>query len=56
MNPRNINEVVNAMNYLLDNPEIALNMGENGRKAIYSEYNWNTQSTKLLSVYKKIVN
>ncbi|MFV5688864.1 glycosyltransferase [Flavobacterium sp. ZT3R25] len=54
VNPRNINEIVDAINYLLNNPDIALQMGKNGREAIFREYNWGTQSQKLLSVYEKI--
>lgn len=54
VNPRNINEIVDAINYLLDNPNTALQMGKNGREAIYREYNWSTQSQKLLSIYNKI--
>lgn len=54
VNPRNINEIVDAINYLLDNPDTALQMGKNGREAVFREYNWSTQSQKLLSVYNKI--
>jgi glycosyltransferase involved in cell wall biosynthesis len=54
VNPRNISEIVDAINYLLDNPEIAIQMGKNGRDAIFREYNWNTQAQKLLSIYEKI--
>jgi glycosyltransferase involved in cell wall biosynthesis len=55
VNPRNINEIVDAINYLKENPDIAAQMGNNGRKAIFREYNWSTQSKKLLSVYSKLV-
>jgi glycosyltransferase involved in cell wall biosynthesis len=55
VNPRNINEVIEAIIYLKDNPEIAFQMGKNGRDAILREYNWNTESKKLLSVYKRVL-
>lgn len=54
INPRNINEIVDAINYLLNNPDIAFKMGKNGREAIFREYNWDTQSQKLLSVYEEL--
>jgi glycosyltransferase involved in cell wall biosynthesis len=54
VNPRNISEIIDAINYLLNNPEIAMQMGRNGRDAVFKEYNWNTQTQKLLSVYEKI--
>lgn len=56
VNPRNIDEIVNAINFLVKNPDIAQQMGKNGRDAIFREYNWDTQSQKLLSVYEKLVN
>lgn len=55
VNPRNINEIVKAIIYLRDNPDIALQMGKNGRDAIFREYNWNTESKKLLLVYNKVL-
>ena len=56
VNPRNIDEIVNAINFLIKNPDIAQQMGKNGRDAIFREYNWDTQSQKLLSVYEKLGN
>lgn len=55
VNPNNVDEIVDAIKYLSDNPDIAKQMGENGRKAAVREYNWNTQSKKLISLYKKLV-
>jgi glycosyltransferase involved in cell wall biosynthesis len=55
VNPRNIDEIVNAIKFLINNPDIAQQMGENGKEAIFREYNWETQSQKLLLVYEKLV-
>ncbi len=54
VNPENIEEIANAINYLLDNPEIAKQMGENGRKAVEKEFNWAIEEKKLLSLYKEL--
>lgn len=54
VNPHNNHEIVDAINFLLNNPETAIQMGKNGRDAIFREYNWSSQSIKLLSVYEKI--
>lgn len=54
VNPHNKHEIVDAIKFLLNNPETAIQMGKNGRDAIFREYNWSTQSIKLLSVYEKI--
>lgn len=55
VNPYDVNEITNAMQYLIDNPLIAYNMGNNGRNAIERVYNWKSQEKILLEIYKKIL-
>ena len=43
------------MSYLIDNPSVALEMGYNGRKAIFTEFNWGIEEKKLLSLYKNLI-
>jgi glycosyltransferase involved in cell wall biosynthesis len=52
--PHNEEEIANAINYLLNNPEITREMGENGRKAIMNKYNWEREESKLLELYSCI--
>ena len=47
VNPKDINGVAKAINWLLDNPEEAKKMGENGRKAIEEKYSWEKEFEKL---------
>lgn len=54
VNPDNVDEIVSAINYIKNNPEIASQMGENGRKAVKEKYNWSTQATELIEFYKKV--
>lgn len=54
VNPYNIKSIQTALQFLIDNPSIAKVMGENGRKAVLKEYNWNTQAQKLVTLYNKI--
>lgn len=54
VDPDNIEETANAMKYLYDNPEIAHQMGLNGRKAIVERFNWEIESKKLTSLYMKL--
>ena len=54
VDPDDIDEIANAINYLLDNPEIAEEMGQNGRRAVLEEFNWETQEKKLLELYKNL--
>ncbi len=40
--------------YLKNNPKIAMQMGENGKKAVLTKYNLNEGSKELLSLYEKL--
>ncbi len=51
VNPEAGEEIVKAVNRLLDNPDLAAEMGRNGRKAALSKYNWSKEEKKLLDLY-----
>lgn len=55
VNPLDPKEIADAIKYLLEYPEEAKKMGENGRKAVLEKYNWEKESEKLLYVYEKIL-
>ena len=55
VNPRNISEIANAINYLLSNDTTAHQMGLNGRQAIESEYNWEQEEKKLVTTYQHLL-
>lgn len=52
VDPLNIDEIKEAMRWILDHPAEAKAMGENGRKAIEEKYNWESESEKLISLYR----
>jgi glycosyltransferase involved in cell wall biosynthesis len=54
VNPNDTNAIANAINYLIDNPNEAQRMGENGRKAVLEKYNWESQEKILLELYNKL--
>jgi len=54
VNPRNINEIVAAIKYLKENPEVAKQMGQNGRKIVLEKYNWECEEKKLIEIYKRL--
>lgn len=54
VDPSDEMQLVNAVRYILDHPEEADEMGQNGRKAILEQYNWNTQEQVLLDLYKRL--
>jgi len=54
VNPKNIEEIIQAINFLIEHPKEAQKMGENGKKAVLDKYNWESESKKLLEIYKKL--
>lgn len=55
VDPENVDEIASAIRYLLDNPEEAKRMGENGRRAVKEEFNWGVEEEKLLALYEDIL-
>lgn len=53
--PRDADQIASAIRYLLDHPEEARRMGENGRRAVKEAYNWAVEEKKLLALYKDIL-
>lgn len=51
--PNNSNQIKNAINFLINNKEKAYQMGQNGQKAINSEYNWDVEEKKYLQMYSR---
>jgi glycosyltransferase involved in cell wall biosynthesis len=49
-----VNGFTQAIEYLINNPSKAKIMGENGRKAVMTKYNWETQVEILLGIYDRL--
>lgn len=43
-----------TIQYLIDHPEEARQMGENARKAVEKEFNWRSEEKKLLQLYEEL--
>lgn len=56
VDPENVEEIVSAVQFLLDHPEEARQMGENGRRAVKEVFNWEAEEKKLLALYEDILN
>lgn len=54
VDPRNCDEIAAAIDYLVDNPDIARRLGENGRRAVREKFNWRQQAAKLIDFYDEI--
>jgi len=56
VDPENDNEIASAMIKLITEPDLALEMGQRGRKLILEKYNWEIESQKLIGLYNALVN
>ena len=54
--PDDADQIASAIQYLLDHPDEAKQMGENGRMAVKEEFNWGMEEKKLLALYEDILN
>lgn len=52
--PNNVENIQEAICYLINNKEEAYKMGLNGRNAVMNEFNWSTQEEKLVKIYKNL--
>lgn len=49
--PGDVLAISSAVKYLIQNPAIAYEMGQNGRNAVLNEYNWSSEETKLIKLF-----
>lgn len=55
VDPKNVAQVKDAILFLLNHPEEVRRMGENGRRAIKTEFNWSQEEIKLFAFYSQII-
>lgn len=55
VNPESYEQIADAMEYLVNNPQIAEHMGRMGRRAVEEKYSWFREGEKLLALYKEIL-
>jgi len=55
VNPTDPHAIADAIQFLMDNPEKAKYMGENGRRLVMKRYNWDNEFKKLLSFYRLVL-
>jgi len=48
--------IARALDWILDHPEEAEEMGKRGREAIENKFNWNFEGKKLIILYKRKIN
>lgn len=55
VNPFDSKEIGQAIEYIINNPIIAKEMGQNGKKAVLEKYNWEAEEKKLFKIYEGIL-
>ncbi|HSW02149.1 MAG TPA: glycosyltransferase family 4 protein [Sedimentisphaerales bacterium] len=55
VDPSKPEEIAGAMEYLIEHPEEARQMGDNGRRAVFEKYNWEKESERLLQIYDTVL-
>jgi glycosyltransferase involved in cell wall biosynthesis len=56
VNPLDVNEIRDAMQYCIDNKEKIKKMGLEARKLAKEKYNWENEEKKLFKVYEEVLN
>lgn len=55
VNPNDNSAIVNALEFLKNNPEAAKEMGRKGRKAVLDRLNWNVEGLRLVEWYREML-
>ena len=53
--PRDPQDIADKISYLLNHREASGHFGKRGRELVEKEYNWETESTKLLGLYQQLL-
>ena len=55
VDPLDSGAISDAMEWLLDNPELAKEMGANGKQAVENTFNWKWEAEKLNAMYRELI-
>lgn len=55
VDPTDENAVASAITAISENPKMANEMGNNGRKMVVEKFNWNVEKEKLADLYAKLI-
>lgn len=55
VDPEKPEEIADALEYLVKNPEIAQQMGRMGKRVVMEKYNWSCEGAKLVALYHEIL-
>jgi len=52
VDPTNVDDIANALKYLIENPALCAQMGKNGQSAVKEKYSWEAEQPKLYRFYE----
>lgn len=55
VDPLDPKAIAQAIDFIINNPERARQMGEDGQRAVQTRYNWGVEEAKLLKVYAQVL-
>ena len=55
VDPDDAGSISNAINFIINNPDKAKEMGDNGKKAAMEYYHWGTQEKILFEIYNQVL-
>lgn len=55
VDPMKPDEIAEAIEWILDNPEAAEEMGARGRKAVVDQFNWGQEAKQLFQLYDRVL-
>jgi len=55
VDPEKPEQIADALEYLVNNSQIAQQMGKMGKRAVMERYNWAHEGTRLLALYREIL-
>lgn len=53
--PKDVNSLAEAIDYLLNNPDKARAMGERGRELVLANFTWERNAKKIIELYEEVV-
>ena len=54
MDPLNFEEIINAINNLMEDSDLYTNLSNNGNIALVKNFNWSTQESKLFKLFQSL--
>ena len=55
IDPLNLEEIAEAIQFIIEHPAEAEQMGKSGRRAVEEKYNWQNEERKLLNLYQEFI-